>query len=241
MITFEGSRRRFSGPAAPLASASTSLESPRKNTATTRPCVIARCCAPIGSPHPHIMRRSRPMATVLLRNWWALALRGVLAILLGVAAFVLPGVTLAVLVALFGAYALVDGVLAIIAGVRAAERHERWWSPVFKGLAGIAAGVVAFVQPALTALALLYLIGGWGIVTGILEIVAAVHLHRAHGEWLLVLNGVLSVLFGLLVILWPGAGLLTLLWMIGMYPIFFGILLVALAFRLRSHHHLQSS
>src|SRR5260370_14772359 len=121
------------------------------------------------------------MATVLLRNWWALALRGVLAILLGVAVVVLPGVTLAVLVALFGAYALVDGVLAIIAGVRAAERHERWWSPVLKGLAGIAAGVVAFVQPALTALALLYLIGGWGIGTGILEIVAAVRLHRAPG------------------------------------------------------------
>src|SRR5207244_4743941 len=116
------------------------------------------------------------MTTVLLRNWWALALRGVLAILLGVAVVVLPGVTLAALVVLFGAYALVDGVLAIIAGVRAAERHERWWSPVLKGLAG----VVTFVQPALTASALLYLIGGWGIVTGILEIVAAVHLHRAH-------------------------------------------------------------
>jgi uncharacterized membrane protein HdeD (DUF308 family) len=181
------------------------------------------------------------MTTVLLRNWWALALRGVLAILLGVAVVVLPGVTLAALVVLFGAYALVDGVLAIIAGVRAAERHERWWSPVLKGLAGIAAGVVTFVQPSLTALALLYLIGGWGIVTGILEIVAAVHLRRAHGEWLLVLNGVLSVLFGLLVILWPGAGLLTLLWMLGAYTIFFGILLVALAFRLRSHHHRQSS
>src|SRR2546428_5158168 len=128
------------------------------------------------------------MTTVLLRNWWALALRGVLAILLGVAVVVLPGVTLAALVVLFGAYAMVDGVLAIIAGVRAAERHERWWSPVLKGLAGIAAGVVTFVQPALTALALLYLIGGWGIVTGILEIVAAVHPPRAPAQWGLVLN-----------------------------------------------------
>src|SRR5207249_11464025 len=155
------------------------------------------------------------MTTVLTRNWWALALRGIFAVLLGLAAFVLPGVTLAVLVALFGAYAVVDGVLAIIAGVRAAERHERWWSPVLKGLAGIAAGVVRFVQPALTALALLYLIGGWGIVTGILEIVAAVHLHCAHGEWLLVLNGVLYVVFGLLVSLWPAAGLLTMLCMLG--------------------------
>src|SRR3989441_9390801 len=145
------------------------------------------------------------MATVLARNWWARALRGVFTLLLGLAAFVLAGVTLAVFVALFGAYAVIDGVLAIIAGVRAAERHERWWSPVLKGLAGIVAGVLAFVWPALTALALLYLIAGWAIVTGILEIVAAVHLHRAHGEWLLIPNGVLSVLFGFLVVIWPSA------------------------------------
>ncbi len=174
------------------------------------------------------------MTTVLTRNWWALALRGVFAILLGLAAFVLPGVTLAVFVALFGAYAIVDGVLAIIAGVRAAERHERWWSPVLKGLAGIVAGVLAFVWPALTTLALLYLIAAWAIVTGVLEIVAAIHLHRAHGEWLLVLNGILSVLFGLFVIVWPGAGVLTLLWMIGVYAIVFGVVLLVLAFRLRN-------
>src|SRR3989442_8004918 len=151
------------------------------------------------------------MTTVLLRNWWALALRGVLAILLGVAVVVLPGVTLAALVVLFGAYALVDGVLAIIAGVRAAERHERWWSPVFKGLAGIAAGVVTFVQPALTALALLYLIGGWGIVTGILEIVAAVYPPPAPCGGVFVLKGVLSFLFRPLFLPLPGGGRLPLL------------------------------
>jgi uncharacterized membrane protein HdeD (DUF308 family) len=181
------------------------------------------------------------MTTVLTRNWWALALRGIFAVFLGLAAFVLPGVTLAVFVALFGAYAVVDGVLAIIAGVRAAERHERWWSPVLKGLAGIVAGVLAFVWPALTALALLYLIAAWAIVTGVLEILAAVHLHRAHGEWLLVLNGVLSVLFGFLVIVWPGAGLLTLLWLIGTYAIVFGVVLLVLAFRLRNLHRRQTS
>jgi len=180
------------------------------------------------------------MRTVLTRNWWALALRGIFAILLGLAAFVLPGVTLAVLVALFGAYAVVDGVLAMIAGVRAAERHERWWSPVLKGLAGIIAGVLAFIWPALTVLALLYLIAGWAIVTGVLEIVAAVHLHRAHGEWLLILNGVLSILFGLFVIVWPGAGVLTLVWMIGVYAIVFGTVLLVLAFRLRNLHRLQT-
>jgi len=181
------------------------------------------------------------MTTVLTRNWWALALRGIFAVLLGLAAFVLPGVTLAVLVALFGAYAVVDGVLTIIAGIRAAERHERWWSPILKGLAGIAAGVLAFVWPALTALALLYLIAGWAIVTGVLEIVAAVHLHRAHGEWLLILNGVLSVLFGFLVVIWPSAGVLTLLWLIGAYAIVFGIVLLVLAFRLRNLHRRQTS
>jgi uncharacterized membrane protein HdeD (DUF308 family) len=180
------------------------------------------------------------MTTVLTRNWWALALRGIFAILLGLAAFVLPGITLAVLVALFGAYAVVDGVLAIIAGVRAAERHERWWSPVLKGLAGIVAGILTFVWPALTTLALLYLIAGWAIVTGVLEIVAAVHLHRAHGEWLLILNGALSILFGLFVIVWPGAGVLTLLWMIGVYAIVFGAVLLVLAFRLRNLHRLQT-
>jgi len=180
------------------------------------------------------------MTTVLTRNWWALALRGIFAILLGLAALVLPGVTLAVLVALFGAYAVVDGVLAIIAGVRAAERHERWWSLILKGLAGIVAGVLAFVWPALTALALLYLIAGWAIVTGVLEIVAAVHLHRAHGEWLLILNGVWSILFGLFVIVWPGAGVLTLLWIVGVYAIVFGAMLLVLAFRLRNLHRLQT-
>jgi uncharacterized membrane protein HdeD (DUF308 family) len=180
------------------------------------------------------------MTTVLTRNWWALALRGIFAILFGLAAFLIPGVTLAVLVALFGAYAVVDGVLAIVAGVRAAERHERWWSLVLKGLAGIVAGVLAFIWPALTALALLYLIAGWAIVTGVLEIVAAVHLHRAHGEWLLILNGVLSILFGLFAIVWPGAGVLTLLWMIGVYAIVFGAVLLVLAFRLRNLHRLQT-
>ena len=180
------------------------------------------------------------MTTVLTRNWWALALRGIFAILFGLAAFVIPGITLAVLVALFGAYAVVDGVLAIVAGVRAAERHERWWSLVVKGLAGIVAGVLAFIWPALTALALLYLIAGWAIVTGVLEIVAAVHLHRAHGEWLLIVNGVLSILFGLFAIVWPGAGVLTLLWMIGVYAIVFGAVLLVLAFRLRNLHRLQT-
>src|SRR3989454_9903783 len=181
------------------------------------------------------------MTTVLTRNWWALALRGIFAVLLGLAAFVLPGVTLAVLVALFGAYAVVDGVLTIIAGIRAAERHERWWSPILKGLAGIAAGVLAFVWPALTALALLYLIAGWAIVTGVLEIVAAVHLHRAPRGVLLIFNGGFSVLVGLPVIVLAGGWNLTLLWVIGKDSVVFGVVLLVLAFRLRRLHGRQTS
>src|SRR5712692_11957191 len=174
--------------------------------------------------------------TVLLRNWWALALRGVFAVLFGLAAFLLPGITLAVLIALFGAYVLIDGVLAIVAGVRAAEHHERYGSLLWRGLCGIAAGLVAFIAPGITAVVLTLLVAVWAVITGVLEIVAAVHLHRAHGEWLLMLNAVLSVLFGLLVTIWPGAGFLTLLWLIGVYAIVFGVVLLVLAFRLRNRH-----
>ena len=174
------------------------------------------------------------LTTVLVRNWWALALRGVLAMLFGVIAFVLPGVTLAVLIALFGAYALVDGFLSIVAGVKAAEHHERFGSLLWRGIVGIAAGLAALALPAVTAIVLTLIIGVWAIVTGVLEIVAAVHLHRAHGEWLLIMNGVLSVVFGLALVVAPGFGLLTLVWIVGGYAIFFGLIMLTLAVRLRA-------
>src|SRR5437762_6493813 len=174
--------------------------------------------------------------TVLVRNWWALALRGLLAMLFGAAAFLLPGLTLAVLITLFGAYALIDGVLAIVAGVKAAEHHERFGSLLWRGLLGIAAGVIAFVLPGVTALVLTLIIGVWAMVTGVLEVVAAVHLHRAHGEWLLIVNGALSVVLGLALIVAPGLGLLTLVWVVGGYAIFFGLIMLRLAFRLRARN-----
>ena len=174
------------------------------------------------------------LTTVLVRNWWALALRGVLAVLLGVVAFVLPGVTLAVLIALFGVYALVDGFLSIVAGVKAAEHHERFGSLLWRGIVGIAAGLAALALPAVTAIVLTLIIGVWAIVTGVLEIVAAVHLHRAHGEWLLIMNGVLSAVFGLALVVAPGFGLLTLVWIVGGYAIFFGLIMLTLAVRLRA-------
>jgi uncharacterized membrane protein HdeD (DUF308 family) len=176
------------------------------------------------------------LTTVLVRNWWALGLRGVVAVLFGVAAFVLPGVTLALLIALFGAYALIDGFLSIVAGVKAAEHHERFGSLLWRGILGIAAGLAAFVFPAITAVILTLVIAVWAIVTGVLEIVAAVHLHRAHGEWLLIINGVLSVVFGLVLVVAPGLGLLTLVWIAGGYAIFFGLIMLTLAVRLRARH-----
>jgi uncharacterized membrane protein HdeD (DUF308 family) len=176
------------------------------------------------------------MVMVLARNWWVLALRGLAAILFGVAAFVLPGITLAVLVLMFGAYALVEGALAVVAGVRAAERHERWWPMVLEGIAGILAGLLTFVWPAITAVVLLYVIAFWALVTGVFKIVSTIRVRRhLPGEWLHGLNGVLSILFGLGLLIVPGLGLLVIVWWIAAYAVVRGVLLVMLAFRLRRH------
>ncbi len=172
--------------------------------------------------------------TTLARNWWAIALRGVAAIIFGILAFVLPGITLAALVLLFGAYAFVDGVFSLVAAVRGRGGDEPWWALVIEGLAGIAAGLITFFLPGLTALTLLYVIAAWSLVTGVLEIVAAVRLRKTiTNEWWLVASGVLSVAFGVLLALFPGPGALALVLWIGAYAVVFGALLVGLAFRLR--------
>lgn len=176
------------------------------------------------------------MIGVLARNWWALALRGLFAVLFGVLAFALPGLTLAALVILFGAYSLVDGIFALITAVRAAEAHERWWLFVLEGLAGVAAGLITFMWPGITALVLLFLIAWWAIITGVFEIAAAVRLRKEiSGEWALALGGVASVIFGLLLLFRPGVGVLAVIWLIGTYAVVFGLLLLMLAFRLRGH------
>ena len=170
----------------------------------------------------------------LAKNWWALALRGVAAIIFGVLAVVLPSVTLAVLTLLFGSYALVEGALNVLAAVRGRGEDEPWWALLFEGLVSVAAGIVTFVLPGLTELALLYMIAAWAIVTGALEIVAAIRLRRRiTGEAWLVLNGILSIVFGALTMLAPGAGALSLAWLIGAYAIGFGILQLGLSLRLR--------
>jgi uncharacterized membrane protein HdeD (DUF308 family) len=175
------------------------------------------------------------MLEQLTRNWWMVALRGVLAILFAVIAFGWPGITVVALVWLWGAYAFVDGVFALIASVRAAEQDQRWGMLLLEGISGIAAGIIAFAWTGMTALVLVYLIAAWAIVTGIFEIAAAVRLRQEiEGEWLLGLSGALSILLGVLIMARPGAGLVAWVWMIGIYAMVFGIVLLALAFRLRA-------
>jgi uncharacterized membrane protein HdeD (DUF308 family) len=178
----------------------------------------------------------RGVLPVLARNWWALVLRGLAAILFGVLAFAWPGITLFVLVLFFGAYMLVDDIFAIVAAVRAAGEEDRWWLLLVQGILGVLAGLVAIFWPGLTALALLYFIAAWAIVTGIMEIVAAIRLRREiEGEWALALSGALSVLFGVLLVVLPApAGLLSLVWLIGAYAVATGVLLLILGFRVRS-------
>lgn len=171
----------------------------------------------------------------LARHWWVIGLRGLAAILFGVLAFVWPGMTLAVLVLLFGAYALVDGVLTLLAAFRGGVQHRIVM--LVEGVVSVLAGLAAFVWPGLTALVLLYIIAFWAIVTGVLEIVAAIRVRRAISNELgLVIGGVLSVVFGVVLLIAPGAGALAVIFLIGAYAVVFGIALLGLAWRLREHH-----
>jgi uncharacterized membrane protein HdeD (DUF308 family) len=174
------------------------------------------------------------MLSAITRNWWLAALRGSLAVIFGVAAFVWPGLTLEVLVLLFGAYAFVDGVVVLGFGLMAAGDGLRWWPLVLGGIVGIATGVFTFVQPGAIALALVYVIGAWAVVTGILEIVAAIRLRNViTNEWLMGFSGVLSIVFGVLVLARPNVGALTLVYLFGFYAILAGISQISLGFRLR--------
>ena len=169
----------------------------------------------------------------LTRNWWAVALRGLAGILFGIITFVSPGISLAALVLLFGAYAFADGVLLIVSAVRR-RGADRWWLLLLQGVVGIGAGVVTLLWPGITALALLAVIAAWALVGGALQVAAAIRLRKViTGEWLLALGGVLSIALGVLLILFPGPGALALVVWIGAYAFVFGILLVVLGFRLR--------
>lgn len=170
----------------------------------------------------------------LARNWWAIALRGVFAILFAAAAFLLPGVTIASLVLLFGAYMAVDGVFAIVAGVRAAARHERWGMLILEGVLNLAAAAVAFVYPILTVVAFVVFSGVWAIITGVALLVATFRLPAANGRWLMGFGAVVSILWGGLLFVSPIAGAVVMTWWLGAYALVFGVTLIALAVRLRS-------
>jgi uncharacterized membrane protein HdeD (DUF308 family) len=174
----------------------------------------------------------------LVMDWWAIALRGVFTILFGVAAILLPGVTIAALVLLFAIYMLLDGIFAIIAGIRAARRHERWGLLVLEGVADLIASAIAFLWPLITVIAFIYLMGAWAIVSGALLLGATFRQPAAQGRWLMGLSGVISIIWGFLLMLWPLAGALVLTWWMAGYALFFGGALLALAFKL---HRLQNS
>lgn len=175
----------------------------------------------------------RPMLDGLARNWWLILLRGICAIIFGVLTFMWPGLTLITLVLLYGVFALVDGGLAIGAAIMGSQPVPRWWLALV-GVFGIAAGAVTLAWPGITGLVLLFFIAGWAIAAGIFEIVGAIKLRKEiDGEWMLIASGVLSVLFGVLVLMFPGAGALGLAFAIGMFAIVYGALLVAFSLRLR--------
>ncbi len=182
------------------------------------------------------------MRVALARNWWSLVIRGLAGIAFGVITFLWPGITLAALVFLFAAYALIDGVMSIVGAVRAAERHERWGALVLEGLAGLAACALTVLWPTITVLALVIVIGAWAIVTGVLEIAAAIRLRQyISGEWLLALAGAASVIFGFLILFMPIAGALVVALWVGAYAFIFGIIEVVLGIRLRGFSGLSLS
>ncbi|MGI8335817.1 HdeD family acid-resistance protein [Actinomadura scrupuli] len=173
------------------------------------------------------------MLEQLSRHWWMLAVRGVCAIIFGLLAWIWPGITLLVLVILFGAYAFVDGVLALGAAFKSEGGRSRVWLAVV-GVAGVLLGLVTLFWPHITGLVLLLLIAWWAIVTGAFEIVAAIRMRKEiEGEWLYIVSGAVSVIFGVLVLVWPATGALAIVWLIGLFSILFGATLIAAAIRLR--------
>lgn len=175
------------------------------------------------------------MIPLLCRNWWAVALRGLMALIFALAILLWPRLSLLMVVLVFGVYAAIDGVFALISALRAAKEKARWWPFLLEGLIGLTVGVVTFVQPAITARALLWLVAAWALLTGVLRIVAAIRLRREiRGEWLLVLSGLASVGFGVGISLFPEAGALAIVCLLAAFVAVLGVLPLILGFRLRA-------
>jgi uncharacterized membrane protein HdeD (DUF308 family) len=188
---------------------------------------------PITRPYdPNLVPADR--AGALGRNWGLLALRGVLAIVFGTVAFLLPGVAIASLTLMFGAYMLVDGVVAIMAGLRALARHERWGFLVLEGILGLGAAGFALVYPLPTVLALVTFAAAWAVVSGVALLLAALRMPADGRRWWMGLGAAVSVLWGALLFAFPAGGLLIMTWWLAGYAIAFGIAMLALALRLRS-------
>lgn len=187
-----------------------------------------------GTSHPReSFDRAQAMSAVLAQNWWAIALRGVFAILFALIAFFWPGATILSFVLFFSAYMLVDGVFAIVAAVRAASNNQRWGLLVLEGIVDILAGIVAFIWPGLTVVFFITLMAVWSLITGILMVVAAFKLDPAFGRGWLIFSGIVSVLFGVALLIAPLVGAVVLTWWLGAYALVFGITLLILAFKLK--------
>jgi uncharacterized membrane protein HdeD (DUF308 family) len=175
------------------------------------------------------------MLESITRNWWMFLIRGICAVALGIVAFLWPRITLEALVLVFGIYAIIDGVSAIAIGVSGDSLGERWWGMVLVGVLSLIVGILTFAWPAITAIVLLAFIAAWAIVRGIMEIYAAIKLRKLiEREWLLILGAICSILFGVIICAQPRAGALAIVWIIGIYALVFGILTIALAFKLYS-------
>ncbi len=179
------------------------------------------------------------MSALLAQNWWAFAIRGVLGIIFGLIAIFLPGVTMLSLVLVFSAYALADGVFAIIAAGRAMRQHERWGYLLLEGIVNIIAAAIAFLWPGITVVSFVLLVGTWAILSGGLMLSAALRLNADHGRWWLALGGLVSMIYGALLIFAPFVGALVLTWWLGAYAIVFGFALIAVAIKLHARRDEQ--
>jgi uncharacterized membrane protein HdeD (DUF308 family) len=169
------------------------------------------------------------------KKWWLFIIRGLLAIIFGALAVIWPELTLRTLILLFGVFVLIDGVFTVIIGLVSSGTNRRWWAELLIGLLDIAIGVLTIVWPEITGMVLLYFIAAWALINGVFGIIAAIQLRRVlTNEWVLILNSVLSIVIGVLFILFPSEGALSLIWLIGIFAIVFGILDIILGFRLRT-------
>lgn len=174
------------------------------------------------------------LVRVMADNWWVPLLRGIAAILFGLMALIWPGLTVYALLIVFGAYAIFDGIMSIIIGFQRKSGDDRWWSWALDGFLSIVIGLMALFWPEATALAFVIWMAAWAVVAGIFRIIAAIRLRaEIEGEWALGLSGVLMVIWGVLMAMIPAAGLLSIAWLIGLFALLIGVVMIVLAFRLR--------